>query len=63
MSPIILTDENNKVQLLVGAAGGTKIITSVALVRKTQKNQIFIAQTATNANCHLILDDYENIVV
>lgn len=32
MSPIIITDENNKVQLVIGAAGGTKIITGISLV-------------------------------
>lgn len=32
MSPIIITDANNQVRLVIGAAGGTKIITGIALV-------------------------------
>lgn len=33
MSPIIITDENKQVKLVIGAAGGTKIITGIAQVR------------------------------
>lgn len=33
MSPIIVTNKNNEVQLVIGAAGGTKIITGISLVR------------------------------
>ena len=32
MSPLIVLDENDNVRLLLGAGGGTKIISSVALV-------------------------------
>ncbi len=32
MSPLIVLDENDDVRLLLGASGGTKIITAVALV-------------------------------
>lgn len=34
MSPIIITDENNRVNMVIGAAGGTKIITGIAQVEK-----------------------------
>ncbi len=33
MSPIIVVDENNNVQLVLGASGGSKIISSVSQVR------------------------------
>lgn len=33
MSPTIVTDTNGKVRLVVGAAGGTKIPTSISMVR------------------------------
>lgn len=32
MSPTIVTDTNGKVQLIIGAAGGTKIPTSILMV-------------------------------
>ena len=35
MSPTIVTDTEGNVKLVVGAAGGTKITTSVALVNTT----------------------------
>jgi gamma-glutamyltranspeptidase/glutathione hydrolase/leukotriene-C4 hydrolase len=32
MAPIIITDENNDVRLILGASGGSKILTAVAQV-------------------------------
>lgn len=32
MSPIIITDKNNNVEMVIGAAGGVRIITGVSLV-------------------------------
>lgn len=37
MTPSIILGDDGNVRLLVGGSGGTKIITSVALVRKTDK--------------------------
>lgn len=36
LSPTIIVDRNNNVRLLIGAAGGPKITSSVALVRITE---------------------------
>lgn len=41
MCPSILLDEHNKVELLIGAAGGSKITSSVAYVSKTKKIYLF----------------------
>ena len=35
MSPVIFTDEDGRVRLVVGASGGPRITTAVALVRIT----------------------------
>lgn len=32
MSPTIITDKNDDVKLVIGASGGTKIITAIAMV-------------------------------
>ena len=34
MSPTILVDSNGEVKMVIGAAGGTKIISSIAYVRE-----------------------------
>lgn len=40
MSPAIVTDTNGKVRLVVGAAGGTKIPTSLSMVCSIYFNSI-----------------------
>lgn len=39
MCPTILLDEHGKVELLIGAAGGSKITSSVAYVSKTKNTE------------------------
>ena len=34
MSPVIIVDENNQVKLVLGASGGSKIISAVAFVSR-----------------------------
>lgn len=38
MAPTILLDSKNNVELLIGAAGGSKITSSIAYVREKIKN-------------------------
>jgi gamma-glutamyltranspeptidase/glutathione hydrolase/leukotriene-C4 hydrolase len=33
MSPVIIVDQNNEVKLVLGASGGSKIVSAVAFVR------------------------------
>lgn len=42
MTPSIIKDSNGDIKLLVGAAGGSKIITSVAIVSVTRNYYSFI---------------------
>lgn len=37
MAPSIIFDENDNIRLLIGAAGGTKITSSIALVRNFKR--------------------------
>ena len=42
MSPVIILDKENNVRLVLGASGGSKIITAVAQVKLITKSLFFI---------------------